>query len=134
MTKAYSLQLLDLVKHPVLFPVAADVSLCGLKSVWKKRKRSVKISKPIFITNLDFQLCNYFDHHSLFHKIGRCFLHDSANTWEVPSLDPVSDDGSSDVLDTDLGAALDYLSFCFSGKKQGFAVMSIHFFHLQHQV
>lgn len=96
MTKVYSLDL------PVLFQVAADFSLRGLKS-----GRSITSSKTIFIKNLDFQLYNIFDHHSLFNKIRRRFLHDSADTWELLPLDP----GSSDIHGTDLSAAGDYLYF-----------------------
>lgn len=105
MTKVYSLDL------PVLFQVAADFSLCGLKS-----GRSITSSKTIFIKNLDFQLYNIFDHHSLFNKIRRRFLHDSAATWELLPLAPAAQHGSSDIHGTDLSAASDCLYFCFSEK------------------
>lgn len=53
---------------------------------------------------------------TLFDKIRRWFLHDSADTWGVLPLDPVAQDGSSDIHDTDLSTALDYLDFCFFHK------------------
>lgn len=40
-------------------------------------------------------------------------LHDSMNTGWVFSLDLVANDGSGDVCATDLGAARDYLHWCF---------------------
>lgn len=55
---------------------------------------------------------------TLLDKLKRWFLHDSAHTGQDLSLDPVANDGSSNVRVTDLSATLGYLHLCFWKQKK----------------
>lgn len=90
----------------------------------KKEKFCVNPPALFWLKKLH-QLYEDFNQHSLFNKLKRWFLHDSTDTGQVPPLDPVADDGSSDDLCADLGAARGYVHRFFSGNKQRRAVMSL---------
>lgn len=106
--------------------MAADVSLRGLKTVWRKKKISHKLK-------LKLQLYKVLDNCCVFNQTRRRFLHDSADTREVLPLDPVAQDGSGDVHDADLSAAFGDFHVCFAGKQE-LVSMSMSLFHSFHQI